>query len=996
MRALLSTTCKGSALVWVLVCMSLVGGLLTATLSTLLYDRKLILHERELLRAEAAVQAALAHAQSMLCKAITRYPDSATVWEEHLPGLKTPGTALHIFERGPSHQPARILVLPLISGVQQPLPIGQNPFDPLPELCNFNQMDQWICEVDREGKTAPISAPWILLIPEKEAPVLARYAFVLEDESFKLNIQTASPQQPSTVLRNPRDLSLQAIFAQLPNISEEIQGKWAQELFALREKLGGFKDLGQSNLVMHLDAFEWNRWKSLCTIFSEALNYTRHGLPRTNINNLFFPTTSLGEIRQQLDHFISTLRRESPHFGQRFYRPQAASFNQIGTAPKEREEIYLNKLAANIRDILLPGPNPTRVLNQKDYPILAPGDLSPVLSPNGLGPNPLVAVGKKRIPYLQEYALAARLIKIEPPTKTPTDPLSGANFEITIDHFLEFWNLSDKPIRVEDLGPNARLILRNQPPWDLDGGGKKGFGIPPPSQRNLEIPLAHFKSIQNKQPLVFRPGEATVLTTFPGLPPLNLFSLGTQFFTASDLDPKKRTFSGTTYRTYREKDKQTGLLMGPLYYAVRGKLRSQGNADYETEYLLLNDNGWIDGFSHVPIITNIVMRSKSGQHEGGAGWHLRSSGLQGDERGSDQIGDPRTLNEQLLLGEKNMTPGKNAAMDNARSLLDDALPHTRFLENARPGKFPSKSSLLGTIRSSYIDFRKWGDPVYSEDGSLTPAIFPEVPLKTIAELGHVFDPARGAILNVDRDRGGGRSLRIGQPEFYSKTAQQPGIWDRDPLSPNREWTAWRLCDIFSVSNRLVLPGAVNINGVLRQEGVLLKALLHDFQWSRAGAGELGGSPLEDEDIQLMVDHFQRRLRRKPPYENRGCAFFERGEISEIDLFQSEEAFPVTLANRTRFGLKNRNDSVREEIVRYLLEAITTRGRVFSVYCVGQAVRLRGKLQTLATRRAKFTFRLVPLDANGKRLDHMPDSLVIYNKELNPPAQYGVELLARED
>ncbi|PWU10873.1 MAG: hypothetical protein C5B47_01580 [Verrucomicrobia bacterium] len=979
-----------------LICMSFVGALLATAVTTFLYDQKLILRQQEFLRAEAAVQAAFAHAQAMLCTAIAQYPDSATVWEE-LPGVGMVGTVLHIFQRAQSHQPARILLLPLFSGVQQPLPIGDSLFDSLPQLCDLNQPDQWIFEVDLEGKGVPISAPWVHLTPEKDAPLLARYAFLLEDESFKLNIQWASPQRSSGVLRNASDLSLQAILAQLPGVSPEIREKWTQELSILRDRLDGFKDLGQSNLVMNLEASHWDRWESLCTIFSEASNDTRHGLPRTNVNQLFSPTTSVDKIRQQLDQFLSTLRRESPHFGQRFYRLERASLNDVNAVQKKHEEIYLNKLAANIRDVLLPGPNPTRVLDQAGFPVLASHDTNPVRpAARDIGPNPLAAIGKKRVPYLQEYALAARLISIAPASRAEREPLTGAKFEMTLDHFLEFWNMSDKPIPVEALGPNARLILRNQPPWDLDGGGLKGFGIPPPHQRDLEIPLSNFRSFQN-EPLVFQPGKATVLTTFPDLPPPDLFPHGAQFFTPLGLDPQRRTFSGVTYQTHRDSE------VGKSYYVVRTDLRCTGNADYETECLLVNDQGWIDGFGYLPILgNNIAMRENNGQEAQRARWHIRSSDLQGTKLGPAQVGDPRTLNEQLLLGERNIAPSRNAALDDLRALQNS---YTRFLQTARADHFPGKrdkGSSFGLVRGSHVDFEEWGDPVYTEDprnnsGRYTPAVFPETPLKSIAELGHVFDPSRVSSFNIGRARGGGRSLRIGQPEFYP-SGQQPGIWDRDPLSPSREWTAWRLCDIFSITDQPVLPGAVNINGVLRHQGALLKALLHDFRWSQRATAELRGRPLQEQDIELIVDHFQRRLSSKPPYETRGGAFFERGEISEIDLFQSDGVFPITFANHARVGLKKRNDTVREEIVRYLMEAITTRGRVFSVYCLGQAIRLKGpnKLQILATRKAKFTFRLVPLDENGNRRPQPQHPLDTYNKEIKPPDRYGAELLARED
>lgn len=969
--------------------MAILGSLLSTVLVAVVVERKEILRRQEILRAETAVQAALVTAQSLLCEAITKYPDSVSVWDERLPGLQTPGTALYIFERTDSGRSARVLVLPLVSGVREAREWGQNPFDSSLEFCDLNSLlpANWLGGTrQKEGRPISICAPWVRLGAQENTPLLARYAFILEDESFKLNLQEASLDS-SSLLRSAKDISLKAILSQIPGVDA---GTQAEELFLFRKRLGVFDDLGQIDSVLRLTPQQSDSLKFLCTIHSEALNLTRRGFPRVNVNKLFHQTSSSKEIRRQLDDFISAVQRESPHFGQRFYRSSGAPPNATSVVSKEHENIYLNKLAANIRDFLLPGVNPTRVLNAKDYPILLPDSeaYAPPRS-HGVQPNPLVAIGKKRIPYLQEYVLAARLVRMEPSEKDNRTP-AGAKFEMTLDHFLEFWNMSDKPIRVEDLGPGARLILRNQPPWDLDDKTSKGWGIPEPSERDLEIPLANFRSFKS-EPLVFLPGRATVLTTYPNPPPASLFLQGARFFTASGFDQEKRSFSGVTYRI--QDGKKTG------FYEVGTKLRYAGNADHETECLLVNDQGWIDGFGYLPILTSIAIRDNNGQLENGIRWYIRSSGLMGESEGKlDQTGDPRTLNEQLALGEKNSVGGKNVAMNDLINLSRSSLPHTRFLQNAGIKNFPGKSS-LGSVDSPFIELHKWLDPVFSESEpeKFTPAVFVEGPLKTIAELGHVFDPIRNSIPQIQRDRGGGRTLRIGQPEFFSLNEGR-GVWDRDPLSQSREWTAWRLCDIFSVTDKLRCPGAVNINGVLRAEGAILRALLHDFRWDRSGSRELGGYGLAEEDILRIIRHFQKRIRREKPYKNRGGPFFERGEISEIDLFQGVKAFPTTFVNQSKKGLAERNDRVREEIVRYLLEVITTRGSIFSAYCIGQAVRLTasGNYHIRATRRAKFTFRLIPLDEAGRRIGESEARFKIDNQGLMVPFRYEIEMLSREN
>src|SRR5207248_8258713 len=100
------------------------------------------------------------------------------------------------------------------------------------------------------------------------------------------------------------------------------------------------------------------------------------------------------------------------------------------------------------------------------------------------------------------------------------------------------------------------------------------------------------------------------------------------------------------------------------------------------------------------------------------------------------------------------------------------------------------------------------------------------------QLGDIFDPVRtkGDSSNILLSRSGGRTLKIGQPERFDATINPTGLWDGNSSSASREWTAWRLTDIFSTTDLVQLDGRVNINGVNRDGGADLKAALYGYSF----------------------------------------------------------------------------------------------------------------------------------------------------------------------
>src|SRR5205823_587867 len=118
-------------------------------------------------------------------------------------------------------------------------------------------------------------------------------------------------------------------------------------------------------------------------------------------------------IRKQLDQIIKTITYQLPNFGQRFYRNTGGT-NSTADVVSADQTIYLNKIAANIRDHIDTDSQPTIVNNDPpNYTVRIGSPPTHALRAPGGGPsgtNEVIAIGKERVPAMQEYALRVREI----------------------------------------------------------------------------------------------------------------------------------------------------------------------------------------------------------------------------------------------------------------------------------------------------------------------------------------------------------------------------------------------------------------------------------------------------------------------------------------------------------------------------------------------------------------------------------------------------------
>jgi hypothetical protein len=1026
------------ALIITVLTVALITIMAVAFLSSSTLDRATSRAGLSKTKADLAARTAVNAAIAQLTDTIAQYPDSATTWET-INGNS--GTMLYYRDETPEQaisaaKAAKLYVLPLISGGSAQL--AANKAAALPTLTDtpaatanaYNLNHQrfsgdsqgWIGAPPLPapaGTPPPIRAQWINLT-DSDAKVTGRYAYWVDDESFKTNVNLlgktvrGSTSLGAAVPEIPLQGVLSTTLGSSPNLDTI-----ATDIFDFRAKFPAarFFELRALNQVAG-QATLAETAKFVSTIYSGALNVSRSGSKRVNLNSVVATSTDASAIRTQLDEIIKTITYHLPNFGERFYRTTAVSSSNYTTAlngldvnadnPTNRT-IYLNKVAANIRDYIDTDSQPTIVNNDTGYTVrigTAPAHPFETSGGGTSGASEVITIGKERVPFAQEYVLRVREVAFSPRTG------AAANYTISIDHYVEFWNMSNRDIPLTDLGPNPFLLIANQPGWDAGGL----TDIPPGASRDIKLPLSSAKNSGTNAPLVsFPAGSATVITT--DLQPLSINGSATPVQTGPLTPDLTRVFyipvtpAGLrTYSGQTQKKSNSQLRLNLI-------TRTTTQTDYETEIVLGNDLGalesaWGAGAIGSAISVNIDIPSPpSAPPENrldDTKYHFRGSSLRGNSSTSPlaTTGDPRTNAEQIRFDLNGITASNDK---------------TRYFDSGMDsGHIPANSS-LGAPNSFYVNPTLWPDPSDSaQSAGAAPAVIANTTISSIGQLGDIFDPIRtkGDSGNVLLSRSGGRTFRVGQPERYDATTDTntsrpinpAGLWDGDSTSASREWTAWRLADIFSASGSLQLDGRININGVARDYvdatnpgGAALKAALfgYNFQPTPDSDPGLAGSgfdtdPTNSTDkVNELVLQMQARLRNDATayngiFKNSAGPFAERGELSDLPIFNTGKDLNSTVVTG------NTNDRGREELFRRLVELTTTRGNVFTVYAVGQSlIAPSGAAAPLvtSTTQTKVTFRIDPVWNGGAPADPFDPST---NNRFKKPDKYAITILYAGD
>lgn len=949
-------------------------------------------------------ESAVGMARGDVSRLVARYPDSVTFWQ-NIGGAQTnEATVLYVRASAantntnaqPGQFDADVVFLgqPLVSGMTNMVPLASLtnilPFSGnTAAVVNLNatnaSSEAFIGVRSSTNAGAPVTAAQWIYIGRQPGPTntnnppIGRFAYWIEDESFKVNVNVATngARAASTNL-GPTDARIDGAWGSSTNNS--VSNANFSRIVGDRAALGGsgfptVATAAQAAGINNTNAVPEIRF--LTTTHSAGLDLSRGGFKRFNLN-----TITNGDKRTSLNRLISVITNSNsiPLFGQRFYRTNnnVPGINGTNVVSSNHAAIYLQKIAANIYDYLDNDDQPTIINNDATFTLRTGRPTEPIFAVGGGydGSNSVAAFGVENFPRLQEWAMHARVWRMSysnvdsrtnfgfSSTNTNLIPKpTQASYEIWLDYYFEFYNPGTREITIS----NAFITLDKLPAFDGVGSGDA---------------LANERSITNI-PLnaTFPAGQITILTTAP---------LGEESFATNSsggiitnrdqirylsVDNTNRKFTGVTtmitnfnYQVVPPPDdtfNPTPPFDRLFQVAMKPGPQTKGSI------LIGNDAGVLESFVGLPFNAQTNLSTSGLPLRVGSGWirrgmmavgdgnndNVRVASLRGNSsdanaRPSATEGDPRALNEQLEFF--NFASGGDA---------DQTRFWTSFPTNASD-IFPGGSS-FGRLNTNYVFSTNWTD--YSAlqlNSNNAPLFVRNGPMLSIGELGHITDPARamGSSGNIARSRGGGRTFRIGQPELTNANAPWRQAWyTGSQTNASRTWTSWRLADIFTVTTNtnVAIPGLINPNGALRDNGAALRAALFGMTFlpvTPEGAANLAG---RGANVSNVVSNVVARLTNGSA-AGLGAGtfnpFWERGEISELAVLNASASGTVAAGA----VMSNAFDRGREEVVRRSIEMITTRGSIFTVYAIGQALQVSAtSTNVTGTTRVKSTFEMTP-------------------------------------
>jgi hypothetical protein len=951
-----------------------------------------------------------------------------------------------------------------------------------------------------------VKVPWVQM-KDEEGRVVSRYVYWVEDESFKLNVNEtqarlrgdAASEVDGTTGKYAPMASLRGLFDAV--VSSRVQEARTQ-LTATDGRMLSTLQIGHAGMLPSgMTAEQFGReYRFLLTAESSALNLSRTGAKRLNLNQVVDrsldpevipvvaytkdgsgrtgPDLSVAEapaaIGRAVGQIASAILYQAPEFGQRFYRVRPGDVlvpttNAAGVAAKNSldvahtgsgmplAEMYVNKIAANLYDYISPAVNPTVMDIERNLFLGMPvysEEIYETMGPeNGVGEtnavNWLAAVGKKRVPYFTEYMCHAKLLARNPASgeKPGANATIGyADYDIEIDHYFEFWNMTDKDIVPAngDLGPQPYLVVENQALISVDNLGKSPSALPNqnvPTGRPFEIKLDEkFLHNGSDADLVFPAGSVTVITTDPNYastPTISGWLAGKQVFGArilyapgtADRCDDPAVFSEAPFPSGEGSSKAV------MPNVRRYRLTSFDSRDFEgneiqfgpdmigsttTKLLVGNRYGLLEAHPSLvmgPQKSNMIVFKPGRQSQ------FRGSYLGGGLAG---LYDPRSSLEAIDI---------RLVKASTISELHDFIIHSSMMvRNGQDGDHANQpeNSSLGLLRKDPLsDGQMWGtDRIASTPGAaFAPMLIAEGPMQSIGELGRIFDPVRVAastVTQVRQRRAGGRTLTVGQPDAVWDGTRTTALADPElkfQVSRSRGWAAWRLADIFTVRDDTVskdpakveMEGLYNPNGILRDNGMVLRAMLEGVRFGTGNQSDpaLQGSLFDTSKTteileeskrnnmfpnavgtggQALANYLAQRLTRSAT--KKFSPLWEPGELSQLDFFAlkfGSSSYPFIDASVKNDAL---NDQGREEIFRRLADMVTPKGNTFSIYVVGQSLNRLG--HPVATKAQRVTVRLRPVFTPELSDDFDPQDEEAVKTRFRSPDAYTLETINVED
>jgi hypothetical protein len=732
---------------------------------------------------------------------------------------------------------------------------------------------------------------------DSEGKVVGRYAFVMTDESARLNpaLHLGNPRTDSTNWdHGPGDLPLSTGMSDLPDAQVAAELRHVAEVLPTE---GSFETAFSS-------PEEYQQKRSLLTrdpcrtpdLIPATL--PEGGLPKYNLNDLATNPAWGSTPYDRATNIARIIDKNLPKFKQR-----DPSLAKKGSDPF----LYLTRLACSIVDYISPTPGPT--------------------GPPGGEPS-----GRDLVPYVTQIA--------EKCTRTAYDTNSSPNITtIESQFFVEVWNPTTSTIP----SGSPRLLIGNR--------ARLKFGT------SLETPFRNYDEILPSAPPL-RPNEFAVYA----------FNPNTQTWTSPTQSTNPPSWEkGPTGNAIDEHQYFEFYWNEKLVDMSRRPPRSPGNEYGGLTHLA---DSLRDSSPHWQCFTIPTWSAGSDQ---------RSIPDQSDTAISPKnyrfVADPRanfltsynwdTQNNYTL---KTLWKGIKPAGQGLWSLLDPYWTWaSRDYVPADPpaGTLPASSSQNPDQISSPYDIKR--------DSITAPFVMRKGPMKSLVELGNVFDPAQiddigqSSTNNYRFCNGGARTLRIGQPEFsFSGTNN----WD----IPGKR--AIELLDLFTLAdegrrppskdtstetNQLGtnagIPGRINVNTAPH---AVLTSLFY-------GIGVTSDQRSTNSRIDAhAADNLATAIETNRPYQRLSDLY-----PLTTNLVNAQTYTPVLFGNIRGSSppAADAFDRAREEAFGKMIGHCILQTRVFHLYVIGESLDNHGK--TRGRSLMEGLLRLEP-DAKGRLIPSLHD------------------------
>ncbi|MEM9446259.1 MAG: hypothetical protein AAGA18_13020 [Verrucomicrobiota bacterium] len=806
---------------------------------------------------------------------------------------------------------------------------------------------------DGSRRTVPVQ--WIY-IEDHEGEIVGRYGYWIDDESAKLDLSSIGNTEEDgkhsrTVGASPKEISLESLFGKN---GQMVTKALVEAREWLPDALVGTETLKQLLPEVFQDRLISEEIRSHITFYSEADERGSLGLRKINLNDYVETAQDYksGLGRQEIvdnvialgDYIIAVL----PKFGERYYQSRVS---------EEDQRRYCIKIAANIYDYIDEDHQPTVIDHDLKFWEPAP---DPEEVGEGVPGNPPAVFGKEVVPAIGEYVGAYY-------------PSQGM---LRVDHTFEVWNLHTKEINLGGFD-DLKILIAERNPFYRELGSASNLQIMgqvpgTPGNAPLQISLSSLG--------VIPAGQYSLLTSVP---------LKGQFL------------KDEGWPIVRDAPViQLPQIEGPYDYEEKHIRMATDAGDsainINTEIVVANEHGYLDIQPRVAqqgAFNYLFKFAYNDAHDKDVSASQAFGNVPPDVGNNSHrcypldSADPRSLTEIFpsyseFSGNSSIAWRRNTVNNKNYTLLGG--PSFKVVSDNysidTPGYFVPEP-----VRFS---------PMNSAEEAVS--VIRDGPMKTIGELGFIYDPAvasegyYSSTAGKTINRGGFRTLSIG-----STQGELTGVARLDHVSDENR--AFRLAELFTVGES---RGKILLNSILRDSHhVPLRAIMQGLRTQKrteayadehnyAAPCDLGLPRGVKLNVEAFVDAIEAYIRK-----NEQKPFLSLGELGDLPIFNKGRQ--LLDVHDLEPNKKNNDllDRAREEIFRHIIGLLTLKGTVYSIYVTAENGKMhKGRFQRDSTTLVR---QVVKLKRNYQvqeplKVRKMPNLL-----ENNRPKSISYEVLKSE-